>query len=204
MANQERRSKSKSPRRKPVCPEDLPPTPLPYHRSAGSSKSRATSRRPHTSAGPRDTSSTSGPRLEPGSLGRRPRDDFGEAEPREEAYPKRKSSRLDELIGGRTRPNSSQSEAKRGGKSYFFSSSAPKIGSMPSGSSTSTTTSSSSISSSSHGESESDDMREWEAELAKIESKSRRSSDLLGFAKFLRKRKSTTGVTTPRVVLPGS
>jgi hypothetical protein len=171
---------------------------------AGSSKIRTTSRRPHTSAGPRDTSSTTGPRLETGSLGRRPRDDFGEAEPRGEVYSKRKSSRFDELIGGRTRPDSSQSEAKRGGKSYFFSSSAPKIGSIPSGSSTSTTTSSSSISSSSHGESESDDMREWEAELARIEIKSRRSSDLLGFAKFLRKRKSTTGAAVPRVVRPGS
>lgn len=216
-ANQEYRSKSKSPRRRRADREELPPSPLPSAsstskvgtahmpgatlHSSSSSKSRSTPRRPHTSAGPRDKPS-SGPRLETSSFGGRARDDY-EAEPCGEVYKKRKSSRFDEATGGRTRPDSSQSEAKRSGKSYFFSSSAPKMGSVPSGSSTSTTASSSSISSSSHGESESDHMREWEAELARIEMRSRRSSDLLGFAKFLRKRPSTA-VTAPRVVLPGS
>lgn len=211
-AHQEYRSKSKSPRRTRADREELPPSPLPpvsstakagvAHMPGPTSKTRPiTSRRPHTSAGPRDKPPTSS-RLETNSFGGRTRDDYVEVAPRGDVYKKRRSSRLEEATTGRTRSDSSQAETKRSGKGYFFSSSAPKMGSVPSGSSTSTTASSSSISSSSHGESESDQVREWEAELAKIEMKSRRSSDLLGFAKFLRKRPSTA-MTAPRVVLPG-
>lgn len=212
---QQYRSKSKSPRRKRVDREDLPPSPLPPVSSqsadhitapSSSSKSRSIARRPHTSAGPSDKPPSSGPRLETSSFGGRIRDDYPEDTSRGDVYKKRRSSRLEDAFGAPPRRDSNQG-VKRSGKSYFFSSSAPKMGSAPSGgstsTSTSTTTSSSSVSSSSHGESESDYMREWEAELAKIEQKSRRSSDLLGFAKFLKKRPSTT-VSTPRVVLPGS
>ncbi|KAF5358356.1 hypothetical protein D9756_001895 [Leucocoprinus leucothites] len=218
LAHQEYRSKSKSPRRTRVDREELPPSPLPsadtiskasaahmpgtIGHGSGSSKSRS-ARRPHTSAGPRDKPLGSSPtRLDASSFGGRARDACTTVEPRGELYKKRRSSRLEEVTSGRLlRPDSSHTvETKRSGRSYFFSSSAPKMGSVPSGSSTSTT-SSSSMSSSSHAGSESDRMREWEAELAKIEMRSRRSSDLLGFAKFLRKRPSTT--VTPRVMLPG-
>ncbi|KXN82558.1 hypothetical protein AN958_02409 [Leucoagaricus sp. SymC.cos] len=216
LAHQEYRSKSKSPRRMRVDREELPPSPLPstatiskadptHMPSSRSSKSRSATRRPHTSAGPRDKPlGSSPPRMETSSFGGCPRDDLEEVAPRGEVFKKRRSSRLEEATSGRLRTDSGHpAETKRSGKSYFFSSSAPKMGSVPSGSSTTTTTSSSSISSDSHaGSLESDHMREWEAELAKIEMRSRRSSDLLGFARFLRKRPSTA-VSTPRVMLPG-
>ncbi|CAA7265395.1 unnamed protein product [Cyclocybe aegerita] len=78
-----------------------------------------------------------------------------------------------------------------------------KIKAVPSGSSTSTTTSSGSVStqSSREGDGEetepSDYMREWEEELARIEMRSRRSSDAVGFAgktQSLRKRSVVVGV----------
>jgi hypothetical protein len=222
LAHQEYRSKSKSPRRTRVDREELPPSPHPsavttskpsetrmpgsIGHASSSSKSRSATRRPHTSAGPRDKPLGTNPAgLETSSFGGRSRDDETEVAPRGEVFKKRRSSRLEEASTVRLLRHDSSSHAtepKRSGKSYFFSSSAPKMGLVPSGSSTSTTASSSSISSSSHAGSDSDHMREWEAELAKIEMKSRRSSDLLGFARFLRKRPSAT-VSAPRVMLPG-
>ncbi|TFK42948.1 hypothetical protein BDQ12DRAFT_677063 [Crucibulum laeve] len=195
------RSKSKSPRRSRIGRDDnVPPSPAPYP-----TKNKSSTRRPHTSAGPRDKPSGFGtsygrsrePEREAGTSS------LGDREPA--SYRKRRI----EGSSTRTRPDTSQSEAKHtNGKPSltFFSSSSssayssPRMGNAPSGSSTSTTASSSSISSSSQGgESESDQhMREWEEELARIEMRSRRSSDLLGFAG---KRKRSAGA--PRVVQPG-
>jgi len=209
-AHREYRSKSKSPRWARADREDLPPSPLPSagvtnttHMSTGRGSKTRSARRPHTSAGPRDNplaNDSSG--LEASPFSRRACDPDPEVEPHGMAYKKRRSLRPDEVTSGRhVRTDNHALEPKRSNKSYFFSS--PKMGSTPSGSSTSTTASSSSISSSSHTglESESDRTREWETQLTK-EMKSRRSSDLLGFARFFKKR-SSAAVSASRVMLPG-
>lgn len=207
-AHREYRSKSKSPRWARADREDLPPSPLPsadatnttHMSTSRGSKTRFT-RRPHTSAGPRDNplgNDSTG--LEASPFSRRACDIDPEVEPHGMVYKKRRSFRPDEVTGGRhVRTDNHALEPKRSNKSYFFSS--PKMGSTPSGSSTSTTASSSSISSHTGLESESDRAREWETQLTK-EMKSRRSSDLLGFARFFKKR-SSAAVSASRVMLPG-
>ncbi len=212
-AHREYRSKSKSPRWIRLDREELPPSPLPSAGvtlttnttplSTGHGSKTKFSRRPHTSAGPRDNPLGNGSAgLEASSFGRRTCDVDPEVEPHGAVYKKRRSSRPDEVTGGqRLRTDNHALEPKRSSKSYFFSS--PKMGSTPSASSTSTTASSSSISTSSHIglESESDRVQEWETQLTK-EMKSRRSSDLLGFARFFKKR-SSAAVSASRVMLPG-
>lgn len=210
LAHREYRSKSKSPRWARADREDLPSSPLPSagvtnttHMSTGRGSKTRSARRPHTSAGPRDNPlANDSPRLEASPFSRRACDPDPEVEPHGMVYKKRRSLRPDEVTGGRhVRTDNHALEPKRSNKGYFFSS--PKMGSTPSGSSTSTTASSSSISSSSHTglESESDRAREWETQLTK-EMKSRRSSDLLGFARFFKKR-SSAAVSASRVMLPG-
>jgi len=88
-----------------------------------------------------------------------------------------------------------------GGNSSSSSSRSPRIQGAPSNSSTSTTASSSSISTNGSvdisSSEPSDHLREWEEELARIEIRSRKSSDLLGFSG---KRKRSVG--QPKVVVP--
>lgn len=182
------RSKSKSPRRSRRERDNMPPSSAPspgsrseqlfktssvsapYPSSSSSSKLKATARRPHTSAGPRDNSChLSGARAE--GVFARSRDDRGQELETEEPADSSRKRRA-------TRPESSQSETKT--RSFIFS---PRMSFTPSGSShnTSSAASTSDVSSSSLG-SLSDEMKAWEEELARIEIQSRRSSDMLGFS----------------------
>ncbi|KAG5634879.1 hypothetical protein H0H81_000424 [Sphagnurus paluster] len=197
------RSKSKSPRRTKYhgAGDDLPPPPPPYKKGMGSTGSVtggqatlspkvATPRRPHTSAGPRDSPRTY---------------DFAGAQTRmvKAGYYEQRSD------GGETfgrHQGQGQADTKRAGApeskrrsgvvgSLFAS--APRITTAFSGSSNGTTSTSSpgsgsgsvtrstSSVSSTGGEMDvgpDERMREWEEELAKIEARSRRSSDMLGFS----------------------
>ncbi|KAJ7219110.1 hypothetical protein GGX14DRAFT_434660 [Mycena pura] len=166
------RSKSKSPRRSHKQNDIAPPLPVsafraehPHRVSASSSRYSSASplkppRRPHTSAGPRDktriTCSVS------------PVDN-------KEAQP-------EDLFGPRTRrPDTSHADIRAGqrsGKGYLNT---PLTGADRARSASSTSLGTS-ASSSSVDSSQSDEVREWEEELARIELRSRRSSDLLGFA----------------------
>ncbi|KAF9566266.1 hypothetical protein CPC08DRAFT_657891 [Agrocybe pediades] len=229
------RSKSKSPRRSRPERERgdaIPPSPglssiTNAVASSSHSRSKASSRRPHTSAGPRDR-----PVNFAGGAYGRSREQEGEmSTPVVGSVGASSSASMNGATGKRrsevvvmrssSRPDSSHSSIKRSGgglgflsgngagrvsSSSFWSTvhsngSAPRIKGAPSASSTSTTASSSSVSSSSHGaESDvSEHMREWEEELARIEVRSRRSSDMLGFSG---KRKRPP--THPMVVLPTS
>jgi hypothetical protein len=91
----------------------------------------------------------------------------------------RQRSRLDARAKHDTVAGGSDVEAKSAEpiQRYFV---VPRVSPAASGSSTTTTTSTSSISSS--AESQSDEVREWEEELARIEVQSRKSSEMLGFA----------------------
>ncbi|KAF8810155.1 hypothetical protein BYT27DRAFT_7092656 [Phlegmacium glaucopus] len=198
------RSKSKSPRRsRPYPGEPLPPTPVIRDSTNSSStpcKSKTRSRRPHTSAGPRD---------KPMSFAYgRPREDGGGSSPTNMSGEDIVSSnngqgngisgskRRSELVIPNTtlRPESRDSAAKQpridGWKPNFWPPTlAPRaMKGATSGSSASTTASSSSISSSSPEEDlgHTSAMQEWQQELAKIEVKTRKSTDFLGF--FKRKR----------------
>ena len=197
------RSKSRSPRRPRRDPE-LPDRSLPSSSQKGSGKyksernitgsvaddndtsrpggSKVAPRRPHTSAGPRDK-----------LFARRPNGAYGQER---------------DLSGSSThvsaskdmnRPGTSQSQGevkRRSGvvsRGYSFFSSSPRIGTAASAGTSSSASASGSLTastsrsttsslSSSHGK-EGDCMREWEDELAKIEIRSRKSSDMLGFGK---------------------
>ncbi|KAF8968358.1 hypothetical protein BDZ97DRAFT_1916196 [Flammula alnicola] len=247
------RSKSKSPRRsRPERDADavaIPPSPgvtnitnlASTSAQSPSSYSRSkssTSRRPHTSAGPRDR-----PVNFAGGAYGRPRGAEGEASQTTSVGGSIGASsggggvgvgsngngkRRSELVVMRTgRPDTSHSvsssskqrERNVGGagsgaslvsgvknSTSFWSTvhsngvvpPPSRVKTLPSGSSTSTSDSVSSTSSSHGGDSEmSDHMREWEEELARIEVKSRRSSDLVGFSG---KRKRSAGA--PRVMIP--
>ncbi|PPQ77592.1 hypothetical protein CVT25_011384 [Psilocybe cyanescens] len=218
------RSKSKSPRRtRPERDDAIPPSPAPTITTNAASppynRSKSSNRRPHTSAGPRDK-----PVNFAGGAYGRPRGPEGETFGQPSmgsssgAGPgsgptSTSTKRRSEVVVMRTqRPDSKRGvggflSGNGSGKlssTSFWSTVhsngvAPRVKVAPSGSSTSTTASSSSVSSSSHGgDSEtSEHMREWEEELAKIEVKSRRSSDLLGFSG---KRKRSAGA--PRVIVP--
>lgn len=181
------RSKSKSPRRsRPHPSEALPP--LPVNGASSSSapyiKSKTRSRRPHTSAGPCDK-----PVNFAGGVYGRPRvQEGGKSSPTnisgEDVAPSSKhlgtgpssSKRHSELVPPleSPRPESRESAAKQprtdGWKPNFWP------------------TTFASISSSSPEEDvgRTGSMQEWEQQLVKIELKSRKSSDFLGF--FKRKR----------------
>ncbi|GLB35364.1 hypothetical protein LshimejAT787_0209290 [Lyophyllum shimeji] len=221
------RSKSKSPRRTRRDPDhDAPPPPPSPYKAASSGKfgpnsstgsvsatttkgkssgggggKVATPRRPHTSAGPRDSSKKgfefAQAGMVAGGFGERPED---MREGSAEMFRRRKAeARNSGSSGSTTRPESSQgsSSKRRSGVVGSLFGSAPRISTALSGSSHGTSTSASGSGSatqsatssmSSHGadvETE-EKMREWEEELAKIEQRSRRSSDMLGF--FRRKR----------------
>lgn len=206
------RSKSKSPRRTRRDREDVPPSPAPHKgwkicssstgsvtsglglgSGASSSSKAAPPRRPHTSAGPRDKAyDFAGARLE--SAYNRERDARAKAQDEEDVHKQRRAG------GAGSRPSTSQGESKRRSttKGYSFFGAAPRLGTALSGSSTGTSgsgsvtasTSRSATSSVSSNGGDDDRMREWEEELAKIEMRSRRSSDMLGFAG---KRKRSAG-----------
>ncbi|KIM49441.1 hypothetical protein M413DRAFT_438626 [Hebeloma cylindrosporum] len=213
IVNPSSRSKSKSPRRsRPEREDPIPPSPGVSdlaNATSSSYRSKSRSRRPHTSAGPRDK-----PVNFAGGAYERPRGQDGEAsghangsegngEGSSNSTGAAAKRRSDGVIMRSTRPD--RNGLIGGGKNSmsFWSTvhsngvSPPRVKGVPSGNSTSTTASSSSVSSSSHGgeSDKSDHMKEWEEELARIEMRSRRSSDLLGFSG---KRKRSTGV--PRMM----
>ena len=222
------RSKSKSPRRlrphrdrdDPTPPTQIPPLPS---TSAGFQLPKTksiSSRRPHTSAGPRDKSFNLGV----GTFGRsRSRgQELDSSGGHLDSRPNGGSSSSSSIsqhegvndihcerrvVRNARQPESSPSEVKQTRSAGMLtsgfwsttSSLAPRLSSTPSGGSVSTTASSSSLSSSSvGGDSDlSDHMREWEEELTRIEMKSRWSSDMLGF--FKRKK---SAASMPKVVVP--
>ncbi|KAJ7582822.1 hypothetical protein C8J56DRAFT_955818 [Mycena floridula] len=180
------RSKSKSPRRTKKDRE-RPPVPSPASASRadhahkpssastqnypGSSKTTSP-RRPHTSAGPRDkVHSFTAPRRDERNL---------RAAPPEPTEPAGDEDGRSGAMFKRWKSAGPPSE-----KAFLAPS---RMSTAASGSSTSSTSISASMSTSSVSSSsqESDDVKEWEKELAKIEVRSRRSSDMLG---FLSKRK---------------
>ncbi|KAJ6546506.1 hypothetical protein DFH09DRAFT_1171214 [Mycena vulgaris] len=181
------RSKSKSPRRSRRLHDDAPPLPASASRAEHSHRVSTSSshyssappskplRRPHTSAGLRDKSRTGG------SLsGREAENKDSQAE---DIFRRRRGPRPD--TGGNAEITASHSISK----GYF---SAPPLtvatATLDSGGSASST--SLSTSSSSADSNLSEEVREWEEELARIEMRSRRSSDLAGFSK--RRRPSVT------------
>ncbi|KAJ7489881.1 hypothetical protein B0H11DRAFT_2010794 [Mycena galericulata] len=172
------RSKSKSPRRSRRLHDDAPPLPAsasraehPHRVSASSSHYSSASpskqpRRPHTSAGPRDKSRTGG------SISGRETE--GKETDVAELFRRRRGARPD------TGADAEVATSHSIGKGYFNASLTVTTGAVDSGGSASST--SLSASSSSTSSNQSDEVREWEEELARIEMKSRRSSDLAGFA----------------------
>lgn len=188
------RSKSKSPRRSSRRPDPDPPE-LPSSSShshkvssassqyPSSSRTRSVPRRPHTSAGPRDkvhslSSKSNGqpPQAQEASL---------ESEENQVSFRRWKSARAE------------PSESSKAG--VLGSVSAPRVAALPSDSSSNSNMSGSmSASSASDSSQEPDDVREWEAELAQIEVRSRRSSDMLG---FISKKKRTS--VDPHLLMTG-
>ncbi|KAJ7285669.1 hypothetical protein C8J57DRAFT_1431371 [Mycena rebaudengoi] len=163
------RSKSKSPRRSRRPNDDEAP-PVPASASQGELSSRprrspSTPRRPHTSAGPRDKS-------RPGSAASGP--EIVSKETRERDYFRRREPRP--VTGGDAEIAASHKVSKR----FFNAPLEVALVAANSGGSASSTSLSTSASSSSG--SDPDEIREWEQELARIEMRSRRSSDLAGFA----------------------
>ena len=183
------RSKSKSPRRsRPPHPEE--PLPLPSVAVGPSSYGKPRTRRPHTSAGPRDkpmnfAGSTYGhSRVKEGSES--PTNLSGEDIGPSSGHSSKRRSEL--VIPCATlRPDSGETAAKQprldGWKPHFWPTNRINYSISPklkNANSASTTPSSSS------SPEEDSALREWQEELEKIEKKSRLSSDLLGF--FKRKR----------------
>lgn len=185
------RSKSKSPRRSRPREEEIPPE-VPSSASASRAehthkassvssqyptgvKAKSVSRRPHTSAGPRDkthnfTMPRSGVQSQVVMAGE---DD----EHQGAMFRRWKTARAEPAA----------SDSSKNVLGYFFP---PRIAVRPSESSSSTSiTASMSTSSVSDSSQDSDDVREWEAELAQIEVRSRRSSDMLGF--FTKKKRAS-------------
>jgi len=181
------RSKSKSPRRSSRRADEdgttAPPLPASAsraehsHRISSSTSHYSTAspakppRRPHTSAGVRDKSRTGGSVSAP--------DAETKDTERRDPFRRRRGPRPDTGAGADTEIAASN------GKAYFHAPPAPlTVTTTPvdSGGSASSTSLSTSTSSSSVDSNPSDEVREWEEELARIEMRSRRSSDLVGFA----------------------
>ncbi|KAJ6496508.1 hypothetical protein C8R47DRAFT_1114347 [Mycena vitilis] len=186
------RSKSKSPRRSRRLNDDAPPLPASASRAESSHRFSSSSshyssgsaskapRRPHTSAGPRDKSRTD--------------DSVSGAETKEtepgDLFRRRRGTRPGTAADAETATvNHSHSVGK--GKGYFNGDGPLTVTTADSGGSASSTSLSTSTSSSASS-SPSDEVREWEEELARIEMRSRRSSDLVGFAN---KRRRPSGAS---------
>ncbi|KAG6841661.1 hypothetical protein C0991_008299 [Blastosporella zonata] len=196
------RSKSKSPRRsRRELDTDVPPPPAPFlsagkqSASTGSIKVSANSsnggrvptpRRPHTSAGPRDNKAFENAHAR---LTYRAGESSKESQ---EVWGRKEDTTGAALMKVPSRPDTSQGMPKRRSGMGSLFSSAPKMSAALSGSSNGTSASSGTRSASSSVSSHDshtgpvDKMREWEEELARIEMRSRRSSDMLSF--FGRKR----------------
>ena len=187
------RSKSKSPRRTRPNPEE--PLPVPPVVVGANSYGKPRSRRPHTSAGPRDKPVN----FAGGTYGHSHAQEGGESSTANISGEDIGSSsghgskRRSELVTPSTtlRPDSREAAAKQprldGWKPHFWPTNRVNNSISPrlkNASSTSTTASSSSNSNS--GPEEDGGLREWQEELEKNEKKSRKPSDLLGF--FKRKR----------------
>ncbi|KAG6886004.1 hypothetical protein C0993_006120 [Termitomyces sp. T159_Od127] len=197
------RSKSKSPRRsRREVDMDLPPPPAPFGLASkqsgsvrdsthGPSSNNARPRRPHTSAGPRDNRSFDFAGAQERMAYRR-----GEGFKDDEAENVFRRRREDNPGPGLkkmpSRPETSQglSLKRRSGMGMASLFSAPKIPAVLGGSSNGNNMlrSASSVSSSGLDAGPADKMREWEEELAQIEMRSRKSSDMLWG--FMRKRSS--------------
>ncbi|KAL0947100.1 hypothetical protein HGRIS_013238 [Hohenbuehelia grisea] len=190
------RSKSKSPRGR-VRRErdsDVPPTPparpsrppspsssatsnLPklhvgsHQLSSSSGKVKSSSRRPHTSAGPRDNVFGFG-----GALANRAKE-AGADDSAKDVQRKRMT-----LDASRTRPQT-PSEGIKGPSKYFF---AQRMSSSSSGSKDSAKSTRSSLNAPPpapvRAGGSPEEVKAWEEELSRIEIQSRRSSDVLGFA----------------------
>jgi len=214
LVNHTSRSKSKSPRRsRPEREDPIPPSPGVSTATSSSSyhRSKSRSRRPHTSAGPRDKpvnfagGAYECPRGQDGEASGHANGSEGNGEGSSTSTPAAAKRRSDGVVMRTMRPDRVWGGANGGGKSSmsFWSTvhsngiSPPRVKGAPSGNSTSTTASSSSVSSSSYGaeSDKSDHTKEWEEELARIEMRSRHSSDLLGTSG---KRKRSMGV--PRMM----
>jgi len=183
------RSKSKSPRRSRPNPEE--PLPLPPVTIGPNSYGKPRTRRPHTSAGPRDKPMN----FAGGTYGHSRVQEGGELPTTnisgEEIGPSsgHSSKRRSELVipSMTLRPGSRETAAKQprldGWKPHFWPTNrinysiSPKLKNANSASTTPGSSSSTE---------EDSVLREWQEELEKIEKKSRKSSDLLGF--FKRKR----------------
>ena len=187
------RSKSKSPRRLRPNPEE--PLPLPPVVDSTNPYGKPRSRRPHTSAGPRDkpmnfAGGTYGrPRVQEGgeSSTNISGDDIGPSGSSHGCISKRRSELV--VLGPLPRPDSRDLPAQQpridGWKPNFWPTNRANCSNAP-GPKVLKNASSSSSSNSSSGREENEGLRGWEEELARIEKKSRKSSDLLGF--FKRKR----------------
>ncbi|KAJ7694189.1 hypothetical protein B0H17DRAFT_1058115 [Mycena rosella] len=177
------RSKSKSPRRSRRLHDDAPPLPASASRAEHShrvssssshySSSASTSkppRRPHTSAGTRDKSRTGG------SISGR------EGESTEAQAGERFRRRRPDAVRPDTGGNAEIAASHSVSKGYFNAPWTITTAAGDSGGSASTTSLSTSTSASSTDSNPSDEVREWEEELVRIEMRSRRSSDLVGFS----------------------
>ncbi|KAJ6547385.1 hypothetical protein B0H19DRAFT_1266325 [Mycena capillaripes] len=183
------RSKSKSPRRSRRPNDDAPPLPASAsradhsHRFSSSSSHYSSAppqkppRRPHTSAGPRDKSRTGG--------GSAPEAGTKETEPGD-LFRRRRGTRPD------TSANAEKAARHSAAKSYFNGHAPLTVTTAAAGSGGSASSTSLSLSTSSSSmDSNPDEVREWEEELARIEMRSRRSSDLVGFANKRRRPSET-------------
>lgn len=188
------RSKSKSPRRgRHEMDSGLPPLPAPYDGACstkhGSSSNNARLRRPHTSAGPRDNRSFDFAGAQE-RMAYRHGDGSKDGEAENSFRRRREDTSAPVLKKMPSRPETSQglSLKRRSGigMGSLFSS-APKTSAALNESSNESRSASRVSSSAQAGPAVK--MREWEEELAKIEMRSRKSSDLLwGFV-----RKRSTG-----------
>ncbi|KDQ33567.1 hypothetical protein PLEOSDRAFT_48198 [Pleurotus ostreatus PC15] len=174
------RSKSKSPRGKIRRDREgevpLPPAPHSeqFSRPSTSSTTKSSSRRPHTSAGPRDK-----------VLG------FGSSptynrvkEPEEGRENEAHAHRTKHPDSSRSRPGTASGDSVKGSSKHLFASriSSSSSSGRDSDRSTRSAGSISTNPSSTSGSPGLKEVRAWEEELARIELQSRRSSDMLGFA----------------------
>jgi len=199
------RSKSKSPRRSRRDRENTSPEPplpppatqpdQPHSSSSLSanypnipSKGKSASRRPHTSAGPRDKSSFTFS----GSSRNAPyvrTHDLSSSSSHQRSSPVQVDDSTPYRRKVRPGTASTIEVTKSNAVGHVFS----PVSSIRSTGSNSSGRRSSILSSSTTSVSAEDSIREWEEELARIEMKSRRSSDLLGFSFKRKKRNNDPG-----------
>ncbi|THU99341.1 hypothetical protein K435DRAFT_837698 [Dendrothele bispora CBS 962.96] len=206
----ETRSKSKSPRRsrrdrenttpEPPLPASAaqldhpnsPSSPSPSHYSNIPSKGKSVSRRPHTSAGPRDKSSLSFLSSSRNAPYVRTHDLSSSSSSHQRSSPVQVDDNTPYRRKMRPGTASTIQLTKSNAMGHVFSP-VSTITSTDSGSSGRRSTMTSSTTSASAE----DSVREWEEELARIETKSRRLSDLLGFGIKRKRRNNDPGGGPP-------